>query len=459
MSDVRLEYDRGTLLLDGLGEGAGEVPEGFVADPRVGRLRAPGACYRSAFAALHLGLGGKLVDQARAYRELALAWRSPRTPYPHQLEAVQAWLDGRRRGLVVLPTGSGKTFVAELALFAVQRSTLVVVPTLDLMNQWYGRLLAAFDLEDVGLVGGGYYDVRDVTVTTYDSFQIHAERLGNRFALLVYDEVHHLPSPTYSLAASCYIAPFRLGLTATPEREDEGARDPYAELVGPILYRKQIKELAGEHLSEYETRRVVVELTPQERELYESERALYLAFLRQSGIQMSSRSGWSDFIRRSAGSKVGRRAMLAYRAQRRVALACEAKLRTLEVLLTRHADDRTLVFTNDNETAYRISAQFLIPIITHQTPVKERQAILEGIRTGTYRAIVTSKVLNEGVDIPTANVAVVLSGTSTVREHVQRLGRILRRAEGKHAVLYEVIANDTMESHVSERRRDHDAYR
>jgi superfamily II DNA or RNA helicase len=456
MGEARLGYDRGTLLLEGLD--AGEAPEGFVPDPRVGSLRAPAERYRTAFAELHRRLGDQLIDAARGYHELRLTWRSPRTPYPHQLEAVQAWLEGGRQGLVVLPTGSGKTFVAEMALHTVKRSALVVVPTLDLMNQWYGRLLAAFDLDEVGLVGGGYYDVHDVTVTTYDSFHIHAERLGNRFALVVYDEVHHLPSPTYALAATCYIAPFRLGLTATPERE-EGAGDPYAAVVGPIVYRKQIKELAGQHLSEYETRRLAVDLTAEERALYERERAVYLGFLRQSGIQMSSRSGWSDFIRRSAGSQAGRRAMLAYRAQRQVALACEAKLRTLEVLLTRHADDRTLVFTNDNETAYRIASRFLVPIITHQTPIKERQAILEGIRTGTYRAVVTSKVLNEGVDIPTANVAVVLSGTSTVREHVQRLGRILRRAEGKHAVLYEVIANDTMESYVSERRRDHDAYR
>ena len=76
----------------------------------------------------------------------------------------------------------------------------------------------------------------------------------------------------------------------------------------------------------------------------------------------------------------------------------------------------------------------------------------------TYLAIVTSKVLNEGVNIPEANVAVVLSGSGTIREHVQRLGRILRKREGKQATLYEVISKDTVEDRISQRRRRHPAY-
>ncbi len=72
--------------------------------------------------------------------------------------------------------------------------------------------------------------------------------------------------------------------------------------------------------------------------------------------------------------------------------------------------------------------------------------------------MVTSRVLNEGVDVPAANVGIVLSGSGSVREHVQRLGRILRRREGKRAVLYEVVAEDTAEEFTSSRRRQHGAY-
>jgi superfamily II DNA or RNA helicase len=453
---VVLRFDRGTLLLEGVPEEA--VPDPFVFDDRVALHRAPADRYRRVYAELFRRYGDAIVDEARGYREATFTLRGERTPYRHQTEALRAWSQAGRRGLVVLPTGSGKTFVAEMAIAAVERSTLVVVPTLDLMNQWYARLLAAFRVDEVGLLGGGYHELLDLTVSTYDSFFIHAERIGNRFGLIVFDECHHLPSASYAQAARCCIAPFRLGLTATPEREGEG-EEIYQDLVGPVVYRKAIKELAGRHLADYEVIQVAVDLSPEERETYEQNRGVYLGFLRRNGIRMGSRRGWGEFVMRSSISRSGRRAMLAYREQRRVALCCRAKLELLEVLLTRHADDRTLVFTNDNETAYRISEWFLIPVITHQTKVRERRRILEGIRAGRFRAIVTSKVLNEGVDIPTANIAVVMSGSGSVREHVQRLGRILRRAANKRARLYEVIASDTMESYVSERRREHDAYR
>ncbi|MBK8696765.1 MAG: hypothetical protein IPN17_32005 [Deltaproteobacteria bacterium] len=131
----------------------------------------------------------------------------------------------------------------------------------------------------------------------------------------------------------------------------------------------------------------------------------------------------------------------------------------LEGLLRQHSGDRTLIFTNDNDTVYAIARRFLIPAITHQTDVKERREVLERFNSGAYPAVVTSRVLNEGVNIPEARVAIVLSGTASVREHVQRLGRILRRQEGKTAILYEVITRGTAEEHQSGRRREHDAYR
>ena len=85
--------------------------------------------------------------------------------------------------------------------------------------------------------------------------------------------------------------------------------------------------------------------------------------------------------------------------------------------------------------------------------------MLARLADGTYRALATSKVLNEGVDIPAASVAIVISGSGAVREHVQRLGRILRPQAGKRAVLYELVTADTAEQYTSDRRREHVAYR
>ena len=174
---------------------------------------------------------------------------------------------------------------------------------------------------------------------------------------------------------------------------------------------------------------------------------------------MGSPSGWNDFILRASQSAAGQRAMLAYRRQKELAVAAPAKLTLLKELLHTHRQDRVLVFTQDNRTAYQISKQFLVPVITHQTKVTERSRILQLFSKGEYNAVATSKVLNEGVDVPDANVAVIISGSGSVKEHVQRLGRILRQKEGKRATLYEVVTRETNEVGTSERRREHNAYR
>jgi len=165
------------------------------------------------------------------------------------------------------------------------------------------------------------------------------------------------------------------------------------------------------------------------------------------------------FVIRSALSEEGRSAMQAYRESKRIALGAEAKLETLKKLLARHRRERVLIFTAENEMVYRISEQFLIPAITHETPIKERSAWLAAFNQGEVLALATSKVLNEGVNIPEAAVAVVLSGSGSTREHIQRLGRILRKQPDKEAILYEVVTSGTAEERISERRRDANQFR
>ena len=282
------------------------------------------------------------------------------------------------------------------------------------------------------------------------------ERFGNRFGLVIFDECHHLPSASYSVAAGMCLAPFRLGLTATPERADDRTAE---DSIGPIVYRKDITDLSGEYLAAYDTVRLEVDLAPEERQAYGRDRDVYLDFLRAHNIRMSQPNGWKRFIMLSSQDNEGRRAFEAYRRQRALALAAPGKLAVLARLLHQHRHDRMIVFTEDNATVYAISSRFLIPAITHQTKAKERSQFLAALSAGDLLAVVTSKVLNEGVNVPSANVAVVLSGSGSVREHVQRLGRILRKAEGKQAVLYELVSAGTSEEWTSNKRREHAAYR
>lgn len=453
---IVIAFDRGTLTLTGLDEASARALPGVMADPRIGGHRVDAIRYRELILALRRA-ERPYEDQARTYEVVDCRLAERREPFSHQSAAAKAFLEAGGRGVIVLPTGSGKTYVAQLAMEQIGRATLVVTPTIDLMQQWSGVLRAALH-QEIGLVGGGSHDLRPITVTTYDSAYLHMEKFGGRFGLLVFDECHHLPGPSVMCAAEMSLAPYRLGLTATLERED-GRESMLQRLIGPTIFRKDIKELAGNILADYDTVRVSVRLSESEKERYLEARRVYREFVSKNGISFGSPSGWARFLAATSQSREGRRAFLAYREQRELSLAAAAKLDTLDELLQRHKDDRVLVFTQDNETVYKIARRWLVPAITHQTKVKERHEILSRFNDGEWPVLATSKVLNEGVDVPSANVAVILSGSGTVREHVQRLGRILRRGEGKRALLYEVVTTDTGEEFTSERRRQHDAYR
>jgi len=449
-----LRYQDGTLTVDGASLDA--LPMGFVFDDRVGAPRGPAFRYADVVLDAHHG-GQPFTDEARTWAPLSqLTHRAERVPRSYQRAALDAWVENGRRGTVVLPTGAGKTFVAELAIATSRRPTLVVAPTLDLVAQWHSRLSTVFGL-DCGVLGGGQHTLADITISTYDSAYIHLGRYGNRFGLVVWDEVHHLPAPGYLEAARSAMAPFRLGLTATYDRDD-GREMLLEDVLGPVVYQVGITDLAGEFLADYETIQVTVHLSDAERARYDTCRKEFRDFCTQSHISLGGRNGFQNFLRESARSRAGRSAYRAYREYKSIAHGTESKLEMVAQILAEEHGRRAIVFTNDNATAFRVSRQLLLPCITHHTDVKERKAMLSAFSEGRLPVLVTSKVLNEGVDMPEAEVAIVVSGSGTVREHVQRLGRILRPRAGKRAVLYELVAADTTEVHASERRRNHAAY-
>ncbi|MFM7425689.1 MAG: DEAD/DEAH box helicase [Elainella sp.] len=448
-----LRFDRGTLILHPPPRGKAWV-DFATWDDRIERFRIPAIQYRPLLEQLQQ-TDTPFRDEATAFGPVDLQpdLTGMRQPYPHQQEALRAWQSAGQRGLVVLPTASGKTYLAQMAMQVAACSTLVTVPTLDLMHQWYANLLAAFPGAEVGLLGGGSRDQTPILVATYDSAAIHAETLGNRYELLICDECHHLPSDFNRVIAEYAIAPYRLGLTATPERSD-GRHADLETLLGPVVYRRSAEDLAGTALAEHEIIQLRVQLSEAERERYDRLIAIRDQFLKQSNLWLGTLQGWQRFVQASAQSQAGRRAMLAHRDARALALGNAGKLELLAQLLAQHHPQQTLIFTNDNATVYRISQSFLIPAITHQTPVKERHRILQQFRDGQYRTLVASHVLNEGVDVPAASVAILLSGTGSTREYIQRLGRVLRRSgTGKRAVLYEVVAESTTEEGLSRRRR------
>ncbi len=453
---LTLAYDCGSVTVTGA---SGDPPPGpagaWVWDARIGAFRALALEYRALVRGLTRA-GLVFDDRARAYPDLPPPPRPLPAPHPYQAEALAAW-SRAKRGTVELPTGAGKTRLALMAMAEVRRGTLVLVPTLDLVTQWAEAVREHLGIE-AALIGGGSFAVGPVTICTYASAALHGAEFGNRFGLAVFDECHHLVGETYAQCAEVLIAPYRLGLSATLERPD-GRHRLLARLIGPPVYRQAIGDLSGRYLAGYETHVLHADFTPAETAEYRAARQTYRGFVAEQGISLGGAAGWQRFVYTASRTPAGRDALAAFYRQRRLAFAAQAKFDLLADLLRRHCAERVLVFTNDNRTAYDISRRFLLPLITHQTALAERKTLLGGFRAGRFPFLVTSKVLNEGVDVPAASVAVIVSGSASVREHVQRLGRILRKVGSKQAVLYELLTRGTTELGTSERRRQHDAYR
>jgi superfamily II DNA or RNA helicase len=449
---VTLRYDEGTIRIEG--EAAPELGGlSFVErDPRSETYRSPAHRYASLLETC-LDRGLPLEDRVLDTAEIGdLA-----TDYDlrgYQIEALDAWRGNGKRGVIELPTGSGKTVVAVGAIAALDTPTLVVVPTIDLLEQWAAELDAEFgDTTAIGRLGGGTQRVEPITVATYDSAYLRADELGDRFGLVVFDEIHHLGGEGYRDIARLTAAPARLGLTATFERPD-GAHEVIEDLVGPVVYRLSAEELAGEHLADYDIKRIEVELTPEERERYERLQGTFTEYLASSGLQLRSGSDYRELVKRSGSDPEAREALLAKQKAREVMMNADRKVETLADILDRHREDRLIVFTAYTDLVYELADRFLIPPITNETKADERRAILDRFRRGEYSRIVAANVLDEGVDVPDANVAVVLSGSGSEREFTQRLGRVLRpKADGGRALLYEVVTSETAEERVARRRR------
>ena len=378
------------------------------------------------------------------------------TPRPYQKDALCAWGRARGRGVVVLPTGAGKTVVALMTLEAMKVAALVVVPTIDLMHQWHDGIRDKFGLsaEQVGMVGGGFRSERPITVITYDSAAMPRRDLS-RYGLLIFDEAHHLPSASYRTIATRADAPFRLGLSATLERSD-GRHDDLRLLVGPTVFERQPSTLARDkHIADYKVERVSVDLTDDEQARYDqltAEFSWYMAANRTKLMMTGAAILFEALIRSSGHDPAARGALRAHREARMLAMNAERKVQAVETLLGRHRADKVIVFSEWNVLVNDLSRRLCLPAITYRTHADERRDILDRFRRQQYSKLVTGRVLNEGVVVPDANVAVVVSGSSTTREYIQRLGRVLRPKPG-HAHLYEIISRGTSEVKTARRRK------
>ncbi|MHA1688943.1 MAG: DEAD/DEAH box helicase [Promethearchaeota archaeon] len=438
---IKLSYLKGTLLIDG----DYNIPH-VVYDERINKYRAEAFYYGDIIRYL------KNSDLSHEDNVLNLI------PCPnftakirlrkYQKEAFKRWMQ-TKKGVIVMPTGSGKTIIAMKIIEKLNTSTFIVVPTLDLTYQWKEQLEKEFSMK-IGEFSSRQKELLPITVSTYQSAYIHAENLGNKFKLLIFDEVHHLPSESFRHIAEMFASPFRLGLTATYERAD-GLHGVLPKLVGGKIYEIEPASLAGTFLADHEIKKIMVSFTEQEQQEYKAARGIFTNYLLSHHIKMQSPSDFNKLVMRAGRDLEARKALLAKNKADKIAFNSENKLKMLSSLLKK--SNKTIIFTRYNSMVYKISRQFFIPCITHETNKEERIKILNKFKEGTYSAIVSSQVLDEGINVPEANIGIIFSGTGSSREYVQRLGRLLRPAEHKKAILYEMITKDSIEIRTSYRRR------
>ncbi|HEY1012694.1 MAG TPA: DEAD/DEAH box helicase [Herpetosiphonaceae bacterium] len=375
-------------------------------------------------------------------------------PRPYQEEALAAWKAAGGRGVVVLPTGAGKTVLALMTVAELKLRTLVVVPTIELLYQWRDAMVEKLGVPaaKVGVIGDGLRQLRPITVITYASAAMPESPIDG-FGLLICDEAHHLPSASYSEIARRANTPYRLGLTATPERSD-GLHRALDKLLGPEVYRRAPADLAAEgHIAQFKEQRIFVDLTPEELVRYETLMTTWKWYLSAHRHTLAKGGDFfGELIRRAGNDPKARQALQAHHQARMIALNAERKLAEVAKLLEAHRADKVIVFSEYNALVGTLSRQFALPSITYKTAADERKAILDGFRNGALSKLVTGRVLNEGVDVPDANVAIVVSGSSTAREYIQRLGRVLRK-KPTEALLYEVITRNTTEVKTARKRR------
>jgi superfamily II DNA or RNA helicase len=445
-----LTFDRGTVVLTEEDDHVdlSKIP-GVLWDARVGAHRV--APYRCAAVAADLRTRGvQVTDETASYVRTPDEEFSGLVLRDYQETALQVWESAGRRGTIVLPTGSGKTSVAVGAMTRSRMPTLCLVPTRVLLHQWRATLAQHYGGR-IGVLGDGLRTIERITVATFESAFRTMERIGNRFGLLVVDEAHHFGNGVRDEALEMCAAPARIGLTATPAQGQAATR--LVDLMGPVVYRLGVSDLAGGFLSSYDIVPVEIELDLEERAAYEESLTIFRRAHRPF-VASNPGASWVDFVRAAAQTDNGRRALAAWRRSKTILAYPTGKRRALTRLLERHRDARILVFTADNETAYSISRQHLIMPLTCDIGPAERTDTITRFREGRLRALVSAQVLNEGFDVPDADIAIIVAGRLGEREYVQRVGRLLRPAPGKRARIYELLARDTSDVHQAARMRE-----
>ncbi|MEM1626242.1 MAG: DEAD/DEAH box helicase [Sulfolobaceae archaeon] len=390
---------------------------------------------------------GLIVKPINLFNEFEFKFSGSLRPY--QEEAVKVWIEKGYNGVIALPTGAGKTIVGIKAIEVVRLPTLIVAYTKEQMHQWRDSIIKfSNERPEIGLYYSEEKKIRPITITTYQTAYKHIAELGDKFDLLIIDEVHHLPADSFKKIALGSIATKRLGLSATPYREDNRHEELF-EYMGGLIYYKSAEELINEgYLARYEIKQVVVELTLEEKKKYLE--------LLKSFRKLSKNKKVSELLELAKkGDNEAVEALKLYNEIKKLVNTSKSKLEAISEILRNESGKKILIFTQYLEQAEEISRRFNCLLLTGKHSERERKKILEIFKNQKAGALVLTTVGDEGLDIPDASVGIIVTGTGSRRQFIQRLGRLLRpSSSNKKAILYEIIVRGTSEEYQARRRKE-----
>lgn len=351
-----------------------------------------------------------------------------------QKEALGCWKAGGNKGIVEVVTGGGKTIFALSCIREISaETTLVIVPTVALLDQWWEEAANFFgvSLEDINIVtGAGRIRSGTINLVVLNTASKLNLRKRNDSYFLIVDECHKAASAKFrSALEGSPIA--TLGLSATPERPyDEGLDEVLIPKLGPVIYQYSYKDaLRDKVIVPFHLRNIVFELEADRQEEYNKLTKAIGRAIRQNGVEDEK-----------TVALLLRRARLVNLSFNRIRLALR--------LIQAHKGSRIIVFHEDIEAANVIQevlgeAKLRSGVYHSRMKIRQRAETLAAYRQGKLDILVTCRALDEGFNVPETEVGIIAASTATRRQRIQRLGRVLRPVKGKDsATVYSLVATD-----------------
>lgn len=389
--------------------------------------------------------------------------------YDYQKEARDKWFNNDKRGIFVMATGTGKTFTALGCLDKLlgqesQLITVITAPTKHLLPQWENSIKKiGLNLDKIIVATGdtkwrvkledSLLDLRLkninklIILTTHDTLASNdfIEYLSNNKRckyLLIGDEMHGLGSPYRKNGLKEELYDFRLGLSATPTRYSDEESEFLFEFFGGELYKITLREAIYEFYN------------PETGKSYLTPYNYYPYFLtlneeelvRYKEITLSLFKYQDEEYTRQKENLLFQRAEIIKDAHN--------KFKVFEEILG-SIDDYSglIVYCSPNQIKKVLKILAKHNIVAHKFTMdektipmdiygglSEREVILDDFAKGNYQVLVAMHCLDEGVDVPSASKAIFMCSSNSSREFIQRIGRVIRRFEGKtHADIYDLI--------------------